>query len=93
MSLIDTITVIHPSQKASVSNNPSLPEALNYMSTSMDILDWNMKRSKIKRLVGQEIFLRNYSYNIDAMGLCVKIMNNSRIRNKQHKPFTLENLQ
>lgn len=72
---------IHPSQLAVLPENPTVEEAVEYMKTSMDIVDWNLKRARVKRAVGNQEFLNNYipsndSYvsRIDAQGLIVKVL-------------------
>jgi len=85
-------TTIHPSQLARLPENPSVAEAVAYMKTSMDIVDWNLKRRRVIRAVGRDTFLNNYipssdSYvaQIDCNGLCPSVLKSAGSSN--HKPF------
>ena len=87
---------IHPSQLAVLPTNPTVQEAVTYMETSIDIIDWNLKRRRIIRAIGRTAFLNDYipsndSYvsKIDCSGLIVKVLGKSTERNKSknHKPF------
>jgi len=83
---------IHPSQLAILPERPTVEQAVEYMKTSMDIVDWNLKRRRVIRAVGREAFLNNYvpsseSYaaRIDGQGLIVQVL--GRKESKNHKPF------
>ena len=86
---------IHPSQLAVLPTNPSVDEAVEYMKTSMDIVDWNLKRARVIRAVGRQEFLNNYipsndSYvaKIDTQGLIVAVLGkDSKNKKSYHKPF------
>lgn len=92
MKLNDTVLTIHPSQKVNLPNNPSVKEAVEYMKTSMDMLDWNLKRSRVRRAVGTQNFIDNYVSEIDCKGLCSKTLLKSKKINQNHIPFTKENV-
>ena len=91
---------MHPSQLAVLPANPSVPEAVEYMKTSMDIVDWNLKRARVIRAVGKLEFINNYivsndSYvaNIDCQGLIVKVLGKDRKATKSyHKPFAYKSV-
>ncbi len=44
---------IHPSQLAVLPQNPTVNEAVDYMKTSIDIVDWNLKRRRVIKAVGR----------------------------------------
>jgi hypothetical protein len=88
-----TKTSIHPSQLAVLPANPTVDQAVAYMQTSMDIIDWNLKRRRVKMAVGQLAWLNNYvvsndSYvsRIDAQGLIIKVLGKPAT-SSAHKPF------
>jgi len=83
---------IHPSQLAILPENPTVEQAVEYMKTSMDILDWNLKRARVVRAVGRDAYLNHYvpdpnSYvaRIDCSGLVVETL--GKKESKNHKPF------
>ena len=85
-------TSIHHSQLAVLPTNPTVDQAVTYMATSMDIVDWNLKRRRVKTAVGGAEWLNNFvvsndSYvsRIDAQGLVVKTL--GRKDSGNHKPF------
>jgi hypothetical protein len=85
-------TTIHPSQLAVLPQNPTVEQAVEYMKTSMDIIDWNLKRRRVIRAVGRDVFLNHYvpskdSYvsKIDCSGLCPRTIKGNKSTN--HKPF------
>ena len=84
---------IHPSQLAKLPTNPTVAEAVAYMKTSIDIVDWNLKRARVIRAVGRTTFLNEYvvsadSYvsQIDCSGLCPSVLKSAK-RRSNHKPF------
>ena len=88
-------TNIHPSQLAVLPSNPTVDQAVEYMKTSMDIVDWNLKRARVIRAVGKREFINNFipsndSYvaKIDCSGLIVKVLGKDNGNRKSyHKPF------
>ena len=85
-------TTIHPSQLVQLPENPTVAQAVEYMKTSIDIVDWNLKRRRVIRAVGRDKFLNYYvpsntSYvtQIDGLGLCPKTLKANNSTN--HKPF------
>lgn len=90
---------IHPSQLAVLPTNPTVQEAVDYMKTSMDIVDWNLKRARVIRAVGRDKFLNNYipsndSYvaRIDAQGLITAVLpKDPKNKRAYHKPFKYKN--
>ena len=88
-----TTNSIHPSQLVNLPQNPTVDQAVEYMKTSMDIVDWNLKRARVIRAVGRAEFCNNYivsgdSYvsRIDGQGLCPTVLKSTK-RNKSHEPF------
>ena len=82
---------IDPSQLVQLPENPTVDQAVEYMETSIDMVDWNLKRARIKRAVGNDVWCNNYivsndSYvaRIDASGLVVKVLKG---KVKVHTPF------
>jgi len=90
MKLNDSVSVIHPSQRAKLPENPTVNQAINYMKTSMDILDWNMKRARVRRAVGNNNFIKRYLSPIDGKGLCPLTMKKAKSIQKFHTPFVAE---
>lgn len=88
MKLINSVSAVHPSQKCQLPENPTVKQAVEYMKTSMDILDWNLKRSRVKRQVGEKLFLKRYITRIDCEGLCPRTIKNNATLNQNHTPFT-----
>lgn len=85
-----TKNVLHPSQRVELPKRMTVNNAVEYMKTAVDIVDWNLKRRRIIRRVGWEKFNNNYvqshdSYvtRIDLTGLCGRVLK----ANKNHKPF------
>lgn len=85
-----SVNVKHSSQLVTLPKYPSVSQAIAYMKTSIDILDWNLKRARLIRTVGKEKFNGNYiashdSYvvQIDHKGLCGKTLKS----NRNHQPF------
>ena len=85
-----SVNAKHPSQLEILPKNPTLKQAIAYMKTSIDILDWNLKRSRVIREVGKEKFNGYYEclndsfvVQIDHKGLCGKTLSS----NKNHQPF------
>lgn len=83
---------IHPSQLAVLPENPTVEQAVAYMKTSIDVVDWNLKRRRVIRAVGRETYLNNYvpsnsSYvsQIECSGLIIKTLKANSTKN--HKPF------
>lgn len=84
---------IHPSQTVKLPQNPTVDQAVEYMKTSIDIVDWNLKRARVIRAVGRTTFLNEYvvsdsSYvsRIDCQGLCPTVLKSTK-RDKSHTPF------
>ena len=89
-------TTIHPSQLVQLPSNPSVAEAVTYMKTSIDIVDWNLKRRRVKVAVGKETWLNNFvpsneSYvsKIDCQGLIREVLGKAvrAPKSTNHKPF------
>lgn len=86
---------IHPSQLIKLPDNPSVEECVKFISTSMDMVDWNNKRRLIMRTVGYSKFCNNgnpcaesYVAKIDCSNLAVETMKRNLKRNDNvHKPF------
>ncbi len=84
---------IHPSQLVQLPLNPSVDQAVEYMKSSIDIVDWNLKRARVIRAVGRAEFCNNYvvskdSYvaRIDGQGLCPTVLKSSA-KSSTHQPF------
>lgn len=84
---------IHPSQLVQLPTNPTVEQAVDYMKTSIDIVDWNLKRARVIRAVGKTEFLNGYVVSadsfvsrIDGQGLCPRVLK-SASKAKSHQPF------
>ena len=87
---------IHPSQLVQLPTNPTVSEAVEYMKTSIDIVDWNLKRRRVKVAVGPTLWLNgfvpsndSYVSRIDCQGLIRKVLGKAKRAPKStnHKPF------
>jgi len=72
--------------------DPTVAQAVEYMKTAQDIVDWNLKRARVIRAVGKQKFLNDwvvsndsYVSQIDASGLVVQVL--SQVKSNNHKPF------
>lgn len=79
--------------KTSLPSNPTVEQAVEYMKTSTDILDWNQKRAEVRDEVGIDAFIKNgYTAAIDCAGLCPMTLNPEKVamhKASPHKPFFL----
>jgi len=83
---------IHYSQLIELPENPTVDDAVRYMETAIDIVDWNLKRERIIRAVGLEKYLNygipsNNSYvsRIDLQGLITKVLKQNK--KELRRPF------
>ena len=80
---------IHPSQLAVLPQNPTVDQAVDYMKTSIDIVDWNLKRRRVIKAVGRIEYLNGYIPSNDSYvvriesGLIKQVLTGSTA----HKPF------
>ncbi len=80
---------IHPSQLVKLPTNPTVSEAVAYMKTSIDIVDWNLKRRRVIQAVGRLKYLNGFIPSNDSYvvkiesGLIKQVLTGSTA----HKPF------